>query len=51
MKLETDPQAFQRVLRSFGTKYPDEWDKWEPRFKKGMASGSRLMLRYTPIDA
>ena len=50
-RMEEDPRAFQRVLQSFGGKYPDEWDKWEPRFKKGMASGSRLMIRYTPVGA
>ena len=46
---DTDPAAFERLLASFGTKYPDEWGKWEPRFRKGYTDGSRVVIRYTPV--
>jgi hypothetical protein len=46
---DTDPAVFERLLASFGKKYPDEWDKWEPRFRKGYTDGSRVVIRYTPV--
>ncbi len=37
-----------RLLPVFGNKYVDEWGTWGPRFKRGLADGSRVLLRYTP---
>ncbi len=37
------------VLAAMGRKYPAEWDTWGPRFNNGLADGSRVMLRYTPV--
>ncbi len=34
-------------LQKFGAKYPAEWAKWGPRFTKGLASGERVLIRYT----
>jgi hypothetical protein len=45
---EKGAAARARVLASYGEKYPDEWDKWGPRFRKGLADGSRVMIRYVP---
>lgn len=45
-KLETDPAAFTDILTVFGQKYESEWGKWGPRFRDGLADGSRVMLRY-----
>ena len=45
--LDSDPAAHTRALEAFGKKYPDEWDKWGPRFAKGLASGERVLIRYT----
>jgi hypothetical protein len=39
-----DEQA--RVLELFGSKYPVSWVLWGPRFRNGLADGSRVMLRY-----
>ena len=47
-KFEKDPKIHVRGLSAFGKKYPDEWAKWGPRFEKGLASGERVMIRYTP---
>jgi hypothetical protein len=43
-----DPLEHVRILALFGDKYPDEWGTWGPRFKGGLADGSRVMLRYRP---
>ena len=46
---ETDAQT--RVLAAMGGKYSAEWGAWGPRFRNGLADGSRVMLRYQPQPA
>ncbi len=46
-----DRETFDRLLASFGQKYPAGWDKWKPRFESGYGDGSRIVLRYTPVAA
>ena len=48
---DKDPEVFERLLAKFGEKYPDKWDKWEPRFRKGYGDGSRIVIRYSPLEA
>ncbi len=48
--IDTDRAAHARALESFGKKYADSWDKWGPRFAKGLASGDRVLIRYTPAS-
>jgi hypothetical protein len=48
VRRDADPAAFERLMAAFGGKYPDEWGKWEPRFRKGYGDGSRVLLRYAP---
>ncbi len=43
---ETDEAEHARLLALFGEKYSREWGTWGPRFKKGLADGSRVMLTY-----
>jgi len=43
---EEDPTAQGKILERFGVKYADEWSSWGPRFRDGIADGSRVMLRY-----
>ncbi len=45
-RLERDADAHARLLDVFGDKYSLEWMVWGPRFRKGLADGSRVMLRY-----
>ena len=45
--LEADPSAHARALAAFGKKYPDGWGEWGPRFTRGLASGERVLVRYT----
>jgi hypothetical protein len=47
-----DDKAEQaRVLDLYGDKYRLEWIVWGRRFKNGLADGSRVMLRYSPISS
>lgn len=41
-----DPAAHARALELFGSKYTMEWLVWGPRFRNGLADGSRVLLRY-----
>jgi hypothetical protein len=47
-KIETDSAVHARALESFGKKYASTWDTWGPRFKNGLASGERVLIRYSP---
>lgn len=44
---EADSQT--SVLDAMGDKYSLEWIVWGPRFRDGLADGSRVMLRYQPV--
>ncbi|MDG2335400.1 MAG: hypothetical protein P8Q97_14345 [Myxococcota bacterium] len=46
----SDRAVFDRLLESFAKRYPDGWAKWKPRFEKGFADGSRVMIRYSPAS-
>ncbi|MFT4561498.1 MAG: hypothetical protein ACI9BW_001239 [Gammaproteobacteria bacterium] len=45
-QLEKDAAVHASVLEVFGAKYSNEWSSWGPRFKNGLADGSRVLLRY-----
>jgi hypothetical protein len=45
----TDEQAQARVLERMGEKYRLSWLVWGPRFRNGLADGSRVMLQYVPV--
>ncbi len=47
-ELIDDKATHQRVLDLYGDKYSLEWVMWGPRFRSGLADGSRVMLHYTP---
>ncbi len=46
--LADDATEHDAVLQHMSRKYAAEWDTWGPRFRKGLADGSRVMLRYAP---
>lgn len=46
--IETDAAVQGQVLEVMGGKYSAEWDTWGPRFRNGLADGSRVMLKYEP---
>ena len=43
-----DGEMQKTVLDLFGDKYPLSWLRWGPKFRNGLADGSRVMLRYQP---
>ena len=42
---------FEQLMLQYGERYPDEIGKWEPRFREGLISGERVLLRYQPMGA
>lgn len=50
-RFDGDLEVRKRALALFGAKYEGEWRKWGPRFEKGLASGDRVLIRYTPAPA
>ncbi len=44
-----DKAVQDAVLEKMGGKYSAEWSTWGPRFRDGLADGSRMMLRYSVI--
>ena len=48
---DEDRATFQRLMKTFAGKYPEEWGKWEPRFQKGYDNGSRILIRYRAVSA
>lgn len=49
--IELDAARREPVLAAMGVKYADEWPTWGPRFRNGIADGSRVMLKYQPDSA
>jgi hypothetical protein len=49
--LERAPAAHDHALVLFGAKYTAEWGSWGPRFKNGLADGSRVLIRYRAVSA
>lgn len=47
--LEKTPAAHDHALALFGSKYTKEWGSWGPRFEKGLADGSRVLIRYRAV--
>ena len=43
-----EPQLYPILFETYARKYPDRWKSWEENFRKGLADGSRVLVRYTP---
>ncbi len=48
---EPDRAVFDRLLEVYARKYSGVWAKWKPRFESSFEDGSRLMIRYQPIQS
>ena len=46
----TDPAIYEEMFRTFGRKYPSGWPKYEQRFRTGLADGTRVLVKYNPVD-
>jgi len=44
-----DPALYEEMYRTFAKKYPDGWPKYEQQFRKGLADGSRVLIKYEPV--
>ena len=45
--LETNKDVQAEVLENMGAKYADDgWSRWGEEFRKGLADGGRVMIRY-----
>lgn len=49
VRATTDTKLLDRLLTVYDAKYPEEIERWRDRMRKGVASGERLLLRYTPV--
>lgn len=43
-----DAALLDRLMPLYREKYPAEIGTWEPRFRSGVASGERILIRYEP---
>ena len=50
-EIVSDRKVFDRAMAALGPRYPDAWGKWKPRFEKGYADGTRVLIRYSPRSA
>jgi hypothetical protein len=44
-----DTAVYDEMYQTFAKKYPDGWPKYEQQFRKGLADGSRVLIKYTPV--
>jgi hypothetical protein len=49
--IEKEQAAHDHALTLLGSKYTREWGSWGPRFKNGLADGSRVLIRYRAVSA
>lgn len=45
-----DPKVEELLQRSYALKYPDSWPKYAENFRTGFADGSRVLIRYAPVE-
>jgi hypothetical protein len=45
---EKDAGVLDRLMPIYRKKYPAEIESWEPKFRSGVASGERVLIRYAP---
>ncbi len=45
-----EPKVQELMLKSYALKYPDGWPKYADSFRQGFLDGSRILIRYTPLE-
>ncbi len=45
-----EQQTRERILALYAEKYPLSWIRWGPKFRAGLADGSRVLLRYQRVS-
>ena len=46
-----NPELFEQLLASYEVRYPDEIAQWRGPMRQGQEDGSRVMLRYRPVES
>jgi len=46
----TDPALHNVMFRTFASRYPQGWPEYEDRFRKGLADGTRVLMKYQPTE-
>ena len=46
--LSEDPALLEELIAAYQKKYPNEIEKWAPRFRNGLNEGSSVLIRYEP---
>src|SRR5512139_2315718 len=49
-KIVDDPEVQAIMLKTFAEKYPEGWGRYERSFREGFKDGSRVLIRYTPVE-
>lgn len=45
-----DAKVEELMFTTFANKYPEGWPRHEERFRSGFKDGSRILIKYTPVD-
>jgi hypothetical protein len=48
-EVATETGLIDRLLSQYDSKYPDEIGVWRDKMKNGVADGSRVLIRYSPL--
>ena len=43
-----EPDVLPVLFKTFAQKYSERWSSYEENFRKGLADGSRVLIRYKP---
>lgn len=46
--ISNDAKAQELMLKTYATKYPDGWSRFEEKFRQGFKDGTRVLIKYTP---
>ena len=46
----TDPALFEQLIAAYEVRYPEEIGQWRGRMRQGQQDGSRVVIRYRPVD-
>ncbi|GIW40593.1 MAG: hypothetical protein KatS3mg076_1170 [Candidatus Binatia bacterium] len=49
-RVVVDPAREAELLSVFSRKYSADWGRWEEAFRRGFASGERVLVRYGPKE-
>lgn len=45
-----EPEVLPVLFETYARKYGARWRQWEGKFRQGLKDGSRVLIRYSPVD-